>query len=157
MVVFFRRAVSLAVFSVLLPAALSAHGVEVTRLEGEAAGAVETLRFMYSTGEPLMYARISVFAPSGSDVEVLQSRTDRNGVFSFVPDEAGPWRVVAEDGMGHLGEARFTAGEGALVSAPSGGRLPLLAAAVLGVSLILNIFALWYFARARRKEKNYAH
>ena len=157
MVVFIRRAVSLAALSVLFPAALFAHGVEVTRLEGEAAGAVQTVRFMYSTGEPLMYARISVFDPSGSDVEILQSRTDRNGVFSFVPDEAGPWRVIAEDGMGHLGEARFTAGEGAGLSASSSGRLPLFAAAALGISLILNIFAVWYIAGAGRKGKNHAH
>ncbi|MDR0388806.1 MAG: hypothetical protein LBH73_01910 [Spirochaetaceae bacterium] len=159
---FFLLAVSL-----LLPALAFAHGVEIFDVTGQAGA--RTLRFMYSTGESMLFASVKVYAPSAPDATVQESMTDRDGYFSFVPFENGPWRLSAEDGMGHKGEITVTvAGEtetaaGARNTAPGGnlpsGRLPKPFAAILGLSLILNAFALWYLMKkkSRKGEALHAH
>jgi nickel transport protein len=146
------------------PAALFAHGVEVYEVSGETAGAVRTLRFVYSTGEPMMYAKIFLYPPSSPRTEILQSIADRGGYFSFVPDEDGEWRICAEDGMGHKGEIALAAGAvenpGAVLTGTSPGKTgiaagkpPLPLAMVLGLSLILNAFGVWYIAGKKRAGK----
>jgi nickel transport protein len=151
--------------AVLFPAALFGHGVEVYEAGGETAGMVHTVRFMYSTGEPMMYAKIFLYPPSSPRTEILQSIADRRGYFSFVPDENGEWRISAEDGMGHKGEITVAAGaaenQAAAVRGNSPGKSgtaagrkpPLPLAMVLGLSLILNGFGLWYVAGKKRIAK----
>jgi nickel transport protein len=139
--------------ALLFPAGLAAHGVEVSLVTGETEFGGETVRFMYSTGEEMSFAIIRIFAPSRPGVETLQSLTDRNGYFSFIPDEAGEWRVSAEDDMGHKGEIRINAGpSGNAGAAASGGtgKAPLVLRLILGLSLILNIFAVYRFILDRR-------
>jgi nickel transport protein len=141
----------LLVIGFLLPAALFGHGVEVYDVTGEDRPA-QTIYFRYSTGEPMSFAKIKIFPPSTMErnVESLVSITDRNGMFCFIPDEEGEWRVDIEDGMGHRGSitvnAGMPAGEAAAASIGSGGKLPLPISIILGLSLLLNIFALWFFA-----------
>lgn len=148
--------------ALVFPTAAFPHGVEVYNVTGGTPAVVQSLRFMYSTGEPMMYARIKLYAPSASDAEVLQTVTDRNGYFSFVPEGVGFWRVTVEDGMGHKGEITvniLAGGEGSDEKSASSqdvnGKPPLPLAALLGVSLILNVFSIWYFAR-RNRDKNAA-
>ncbi|MDR1636067.1 MAG: hypothetical protein LBR93_01890 [Treponema sp.] len=140
--------------ALLFPAVLEAHGVEVSRVTGAAEFGAETVRFMYSTGEEMSFALVRVFAPSRPDVEILQTLTDRNGCFSFIPDEEGEWRVSAEDDMGHRGEIRINVGAGnaGAVETASGGliKTPLVLRLILGLSLILNIFAAYRFILRRR-------
>jgi nickel transport protein len=143
----------------ILPAAAFPHGVEIFEATGQVA--LRTAQFMYSTGEPMLFAKVKVFSPSMPASPAQESVADRNGYFSFVPFENGDWRLTAEDGMGHKGEIIIVVeGEGetaaALPEAPSA-RLPGLAAGVLGLSLILNIFALWYFAGLYKKGALRAH
>jgi nickel transport protein len=146
-----------------LPAAVFAHGVEVSETTGQIA--LRTARFMYSTGEPMLFAKIKVFAPSRPDAPAQESIADLNGYFSFVPFEAGEWRLTAEDGMGHKGEIFIPVADepetavaaAAPSDAPAAARLPGLIAGVLGLSLILNIFALWYFAGLYKKGVIRAH
>jgi nickel transport protein len=141
--------------ALVFPAALAAHGVEVSLVTGETEFGGETVRFMYSTGEEMSFAVIRIFAPSRPDTETLQSLTDRNGCFSFVPDEAGEWRVSAEDDMGHKGEIRINvagSGKPGLAGTASGGtgKGPLVLRLILGLSLILNIFTVYRFVLGRR-------
>jgi nickel transport protein len=142
-----------------LPAAAFAHGVEVSEATGRVA--LRTARFMYSDGQPMLFARVKVFAPSRPGAPAQESVADLNGYFSFVPFEAGDWRLTAEDGMGHKGEIVIAvAGEGEETEAPDvkgAPRLPALTAGILGLSLILNIFALWHFAGLRKKGAVHAH
>ncbi|MDR3162039.1 MAG: hypothetical protein LBU28_10570 [Spirochaetaceae bacterium] len=91
----------------LFPAALFGHGVAVSEETGGARGSVRVIRFTYTTGEAMMYARVFVYPPSSPEREILQGTTDRNGVFCFLPDESGEWRLVVEDGMGHTGEIKI--------------------------------------------------
>jgi nickel transport protein len=157
-----RRAILLfvPVFGLVFPALVFGHGVEVGDLSGDAA-AVRYVRFMYSTGEPVSYARIKLYPPStvGANVESLVSITDRNGIFCFVPDEEGDWRVDMEDGMGHKGSITVggVSGVGAADAPPApvkseGNRPPLAYNIVLGLSLLANIFGGWLIA-ARHVRK----
>jgi uncharacterized GH25 family protein len=144
----------------LLPpaAAAFAHGVEVSGETGRPD--VHTVRFTYTDGESMLFAKVKVFPPSSPDAAAQESAADRYGYFSFVPFESGQWRLTAEDGMGHRGEIFVTAaGEAAAkpADAAPAGALPLPAAAALGLSLILNVFALWYAAGKRLKKTGAAH
>jgi nickel transport protein len=145
--------------ALLLPAAAFAHGVEIYDETGQAG--VRTLRFMYSTGESMLFASVKVYPPSTPDATVQETMTDRDGYFSFVPFENGPWRLTVEDGMGHKGEITLTvsgvgsvagAGDAAASGAGqggTGGAHPALRV-ILGLSLILNIFAVYGFILGRR-------
>jgi nickel transport protein len=157
--------VFLAVFF-LIPEAVFGHGVEVYDITDVSSGSVRTVHFKYSTGEPMMYATVKLYPPSKPETEILQSIIGRDGYFSFVPDEAGEWRVTAEDGMGHKGTIEVTVDDTAAgastASAPSGGgTTPLFMRIVLGLSLILNIFAVYHFVLLRvkgpGKKKESAH
>jgi hypothetical protein len=151
-----------AVFLLNLPAALFAHGVDISDVTGRQD--VHTVRFSYTDGTPMLFAKVKVFPPSSPDAPAQESIADRNGYFSFVNDESGEWRLTAEDGMGHRGEIMVTVGgeaetaAGTQNPAPSG-NLPEPFAAVLGLSLILNVFGLWYLMKKKfqKREASHAH
>jgi hypothetical protein len=153
------------VFAVLiltLPAAVFAHGVEVYDETGKPD--VHTVRFMYTDGESMLFAKIKVFPPSSAEAAAQESIADRYGYFSFIPFESGDWRLTAEDGMGHKGEIFVTvAGEntpeaaGTAQGAVPAGKLPMPIAIALGLSVILNVFAFWYLAGRRLKKLEAAH
>lgn len=91
----------LAAIVVMLAASLAySHGVNYG-LFHERAMAV---RFIYAGGEPMSYVKAKVFGPQSSpDLEFQNGRTDARGVFAFVPDRPGTWRVEARDDSGHKG------------------------------------------------------
>ncbi|MFP3043263.1 DUF4198 domain-containing protein [Treponema primitia] len=134
----------------VVPPNIFGHGVEIYDLTSEDR-AVQTIRFQYSTGESMSFAKIKIFPPSTAknNVESLVSISDRNGIFCFIPDEVGEWRVEIEDGMGHKGSIMINAGPADQTpsSAPetAAGKLPLPTGIILGLSIILNIFAICYF------------
>ncbi|GHU70164.1 hypothetical protein FACS189450_04160 [Spirochaetia bacterium] len=148
-----------------LPAAVFAHGVDISDVTGQAG--VRTVRFGYTDGEYMLFAKVKVYAPSAPDATVQESMTDQDGYFSFVPFEKGDWRLTAEDGMGHKGEIVITvadeAAPGELIAArntsPSN-KLPRPIAIIFGLSLILNVFAFYHFVlkkSAGKKEASHAH
>jgi nickel transport protein len=146
-------------FGLVLPAYVFGHGVEVYDLSAEDRP-VRTVYFKYSTDEPVSFARIKLYPPSTREgnVESLVSITDRNGLFCFIPDEEGEWRVDMEDGMGHKGSISVNSVfSGEAPDAESGGgpgnaaRPPLAFNIALGISLLLNIFGLWHILAARRR------
>jgi nickel transport protein len=158
-----RRAILpfVSLLGLVLPAQVFGHGVEVYDLSGEDRP-VRTVYFKYSTGEPVSFARIKIFPPStaGKNVEALVSITDRNGIFCFVPDEEGEWRVDMEDGMGHKGSITvggLSGADGTADSPPApvkgaGGRPPLIFNILLGLSLLANIFGGWYLSGLKRRK-----
>jgi uncharacterized GH25 family protein len=149
------------IFILVLPVAVFAHGVEVFNETGNPG--VQTIRFGYTDGEPMLFAKVKVFSPSSPDAPVQESIADRAGYFSFIPFEAGEWRLTAEDGMGHRGTINISvnaeggAGAGSAGAAGASGagtssRQPLALKIVLGLSLLANIFGGWIIAaRYRRK------
>jgi nickel transport protein len=149
---------SLLTASLLLPAAAFAHGVDVSDVTGQAG--VRTVRFGYTDGEFMLFAKVKVYPPSTPDATVQESMTDRDGYFSFVPFENGDWRLTAEDGMGHMGEIVVTVADGTTQEAASqtenaapSNRLPRLIAIALGLSVIFNVFAFWYLTGRKLKKK----
>ena len=130
------------------------HGVGWAR---EGNDRVVTLRFVYSDGEPMMFADVTVIDPAG---EVFQkAHADREGRFAFVPSKNGEWRAKADDGTGHALEVQVAVADGA--KAPADGPVHTAAvvtasrpfAVLLGLSLIANLFGglfLWWTRRERR-------
>jgi hypothetical protein len=141
------------VMILFLPGMVFGHGVEVSELSAPEALAVA---FMYSTGEPMAFVDIKVYPPSSPKDAMIESYTDRNGRFIFIPDEVGEWNVEAADGMGHFGNIVVQAGSdssGVTVAGNSGGKLPLAASVLLGLSLIANVFALYYLVLKKIPHK----
>jgi hypothetical protein len=156
------------VFLLNFPSAVFAHGVDISDMTGRQN--VRTIRFSYTDGTPMLFAKIKVFPPSSPDAPAQESIADRNGYFSFVSDEPGEWRLTGEDGMGHWGEIIVTVEPeaGAQNPVPGGnmpadklpeGKLPSPFAAVLGLSLIVNVFGLWYIMKKKfpKRETSHAH
>jgi nickel transport protein len=143
----------------LFPQGLFAHGVEVFDVSGSAGKSPVVVCFRYSTGEPMAFARIKLYPPAHPETESLVSVADRNGLFSFVPDEAGEWAVEAADNMGHQGRIAVMSGSAeemgeTAAKTVNAGPPSRPLAAILGLSLILNIFwayGIVFKARARRK------
>ncbi|GHT87188.1 hypothetical protein FACS1894137_13990 [Spirochaetia bacterium] len=135
-----------------VPYTAFSHGVEVSDVTGLTG--VRTVRFSYTDGTSMLFAKIKVFPPSAPDTTAQESIADRDGYFSFVPFENGDWRLEAADGMGHKGEIVLTVADGtapeaagmaAGMAAGSSNKLPRLIAIILGLSLILNVFAFYHF------------
>ncbi|MFZ5450623.1 MAG: hypothetical protein ACOZF2_01940 [Thermodesulfobacteriota bacterium] len=84
----------------LSPSRVPAHGVEGTVQSGGVAVACR-----YSTGEPMSYAKVTIFPPEGKQPFQV-GHTDKNGRFCFYPDALGDWRLTADDNMGHKLEVK---------------------------------------------------
>ncbi len=115
-----------------------------------ASGDARVVAFSYSTGDVAAYAEAKLYGPDSADVEFQNGRTDAQGRFAFLPDKPGTWTIVVADNMGHKVSHPMTitlSDEGTVERevAPSGfseslRALPVLFRAVLGVSLLLNLF-----------------
>jgi nickel transport protein len=85
-------------------------------------------------------------------------RTDRNGLFLFLPDQPGDWKVVARDEMGHRLAVKPIIDEdmnpnktgGQTDGAVDGGFLPRYEKAFMGLSLIFGISGVFFWWRGRR-------
>lgn len=56
--------------------------------------------FFFIGGEPMDYAEVEVYAP-GEKIPFQKARTDRNGIFCFMPDKKGVWKVIAKGEVEH--------------------------------------------------------
>ena len=56
--------------------------------------------FFFTGGEPMDYAEIEVYAPE-EKIPFQKARTDRNGIFCFMPDKKGVWKVIAKGTTEH--------------------------------------------------------
>ena len=113
-----------------------------------------TLRFIYSSGEPLTYAMVSIYPPGEKDIEYQNGRTDAEGRFAFVPPRPGTWIVHCSDGMGHrvnkeivIDDMIQVQDDRAIVQTPLSKILP----ALLGISLIAHCVVLIMWFRSRKK------
>lgn len=70
---------------------VSAHGIEIDMSE---VGAIE-IHARYDTGEPMVNAQVSIYAPSDKAMPWQLGEADADGYFVFVPDReiAGTWDV----------------------------------------------------------------
>ncbi len=75
-----------------------AHGVSYEMVENSAA---VTFKSGFSNGSPIAYGEVLIYAPDNADIEFQNGRTDRNGIFSFLPDKPGIWKIEVDGGLGH--------------------------------------------------------
>jgi nickel transport protein len=114
----------------------------------------------YDDGAPMDYADVEITTPA--DGTVFQTgRTDRNGVFMFVPDQPGKWRIVIRDGMGHqltLGHRIESLAPAEKTDCPA---QPTRTEAVsrrdgliAGIGGIIGVFGLLFGWKARRRYRH---
>ncbi|WP_320169517.1 hypothetical protein [Maridesulfovibrio sp.] len=109
----------------------------------------------FSSGEPIAYGEVTIYSPDDREVEFQNGRTDKNGVFSFMPDRPGVWKIEVLGGMGHklmFDVDVLPQNEKAERKIITSGKPPAsrTISAVLGVSLLLNLALGALFIRSRK-------
>lgn len=128
-----------------------AHGVHMSCAPGQAM----ILDAYYDGGDLMSFVKLKITGPDGKTYQV--GNTDAKGRFAFVPDKAGKWTLVANDGMGHRAELTVDAAPGgqatkANVQSSDPG-VPMWARAAWGLSAFMFIFGLFSWFAARRRTK----
>jgi hypothetical protein len=75
---------------------LCAHGIEASQVSGGTGYEIK-----YANGESMAFAEVKVYSPADENIVFQEGLSDNNGVFIFVPDIDGQWRIEFNDGMGH--------------------------------------------------------
>ncbi|WP_415716992.1 hypothetical protein [Maridesulfovibrio sp.] len=130
-----------------------AHGVSYEMLKDSPA---VTFKSGFSSGEPISYGEVLIYAPGNDEVEFQNGRTDQNGVFSFLPDRPGTWKVEVEGGLGHkLSFDLNVAESNGKMNAEKAKKNPLQASkaikVMLGISLIFNLCLAAFCLRKSKK------
>ncbi|HAA83786.1 MULTISPECIES: hypothetical protein [Thermodesulfobacterium] len=56
--------------------------------------------FFFADKSPMNYAEIEVYSPD-EKIPFQKARTDKNGIFCFMPDKKGIWKVIAKGETEH--------------------------------------------------------
>lgn len=121
---------------------------------------------------------VFIYAPGEAEKAFQTGQTDGAGKFAFIPNEAGEWKVVVDDGTGHRGEMvmvleeKFFSGEKTepeseelekqeelqeavpeFEAASSRAQVPLLWKVLVGVSVLFGFAGILYGVKARQKSK----
>lgn len=137
------------------------HGIEVDFVK-RAPSVIATCS--YTGSGSVKNAEVLVYSPGEGDDEYQKGGTDVNGVFAFVPDAPGQWKIVVDDGHGHRKEAAvtvteefFLSEETAQVPGEDAGTgkigftdLPLWLRAIWGLTLIFGIACLLYLLKVKK-------
>ncbi len=133
-----------------------AHGVSYDMLE---TSPTVTFKSHFSTGDPIAYGEVLVYAPKNDEIEFQNGRTDQNGVFSFLPDSAGIWKVEVDGGLGHKlffnvdvaeSDDNTLAGKTGENYLQAGNTIK----ALLGISLIFNLCLAAFCLRKSKKNES---
>ena len=92
-----------------------------------------TVIFGFNDGTPMSFALVKVFGPADS-LPVLETRTDRAGRVSFLPDRNGIWRAEAIDDQGHSLNTTMSIHDGVPVGSGKG-----VPDGLVALSLVLNL------------------
>ena len=130
-----------------LPVLLQAHGLQA-QLELEAP--VVVLRCTYTDGTPAD-AEVLVYSPDELDRSYQRQRTDVHGRVTFVPDAAGEWRIVVDDGMGHRTELTVTVDENGVASPRQSDPWSRTSVALWVAALVFVLVVVWMQASRRRR------
>ena len=125
-----------------------AHGVHAHAIEGGYG-----LRAVFSNGEPMAFAEVTVYAPETGDEIWQRGTTDRQGNFLFMPDRPGTWRMIINDGLGHAVQSEITVDEDGVAHVEHvHGSHAGIWQALAGLGLLFGLFGIWSLARSRRPE-----
>ena len=133
---------------------LLSHGVGYRVLNK---GSAVTVEFYYSSNDPMSYAEAFIFSPKDKEREYQNGRTDLRGRFAFCPNTAGTWRIEVSDGRGHkvrgFVEVKEIKSEDIRVAqSRQTGPISWPLGALLGVSLICNLFFIVYQLKGRESR-----
>lgn len=134
----------------LLPARGFCHGLNCSITPGSAGILTATT----IPGDPIVFARVEVYAPRNDSIEFANGRTDMDGRFAFVPDRPGQWRVklVMESDHGpHIFTGAFDVDEAMnVVPFVHGGDWWERAAAGGGLLLAVSGWSAYWIERRKR-------
>ncbi|HEX4871091.1 MAG TPA: hypothetical protein VFV27_02155 [Nevskiaceae bacterium] len=140
-------ALGLALGLALVAPPLAAHGASGERLP---AAAPVCLQFRYGVGEPMAQTELLLLDASGGVAQRLQ--TDALGRACVLADPPGPWRAVADDGLGHRVELPLSVSPEGVVGTGATARAvslpPRLLLGLLLASLVANAWLWWRQRRA---------
>ena len=128
---------------------VNAHGINVTaRVEGDR---VLTESY-FSNKIKVIDGQIKVFGPNGE--QLIEGKTDANGIFSFKIPQETDLKIVLESAMGHRAEYVLQADEikGKSVRKIRKERGPGFHKVIGGVGVILGLMVLILYLRNRKKE-----
>jgi nickel transport protein len=141
---------SLAFFLIVAPR-VSAHGINViARVEGDR---ILTESY-FSSNIKVIDGQIKVFGPNSE--QLLDGKTDTNGMFSFKIPQETDLRIVLESAMGHRAETVLKADEirGKSLSKIQKVTGPGLLELILGLGVIFGLMGLTLYLRSRKKKSN---
>ena len=118
--------------------------------EIEPASRAAVVRCEYSSGEPAD-AEVLVYSPSEPARIYQRLRTDVRGRASFVPDAAGLWRVVVDDGLGHRTELEVSVDDAGGATGSSGGAA--IAIRDIVVAGLVLVPVVWWMIRKREAAR----
>lgn len=136
---------------ILGPSTALAHGIQYETTRRNAVVFIAR----YDDGNPMSYARVTVFSPDNKEVEFQNGRSDRTGAFAFVPDRPGTWEIVYDDETGHGFKERIVIQDCEKLTQPSGERhFPRSCKLITGISVLWGLTGMFYFLKARQKLKS---
>ncbi len=118
----------------------------------------------FSKTAPLVDASVEIFSP-GNESPYQKGSTDKQGYFSFLPNEAGTWKVSVDDGMGHydmitisISGEFFTQEEIIIASDPEPQQMthdaiPVIYKILFGLALIFGLTGIMYGIKAGKLAK----
>ena len=104
----------------------------------------------YDDGTVMSYAEVLIFSPDDKNIEYQNGRTDKNGIFAFVPDKTGIWQIKVNDGMGHGIEKEIAVDTKISINAinsGASGKNDYIAA----VAIIIGITGFLFYLKSRKK------
>ncbi len=130
-----------------LPALLLAHGTRAERIEGGVGIAAR-----YDDGSPITYSEVKVYSPADRENPFQEGLTDKRGQFLFLPDERGEWRIVVDDGMGHLLTEVIVVDEDLKVDQVEHYLMPRYQGILMGISIIFGLAGIAFYFTAKGKR-----
>lgn len=110
------------------------------------------VKIFYSEKDPASYAQYEIYGPA-DDLPYQTGRTDKNGLVSFVPDRAGPWRIKVWGDSSHgLHGLTMEINVSEALDLQSFSK-PLVAThtqLIVGVSIIFGLFGIYALWKSRR-------
>jgi hypothetical protein len=128
---------------------INAHGINVTaRVEGDR---ILTESY-FSNKIKVIDGQIKVYDPNGE--QLLEGKTDANGIFSFKIPQETDLKIVLESAMGHRAEYVLQADEvmGKSLRKIRKERDPGFHKVIGGVGIILGLMGLTLYLRSRKRK-----
>ena len=130
-----------------------------------------TVHSYFSKDAPLGDASVEIFSP-GNEEAFQKGHTDKQGFFTFRPNDSGTWKVTVDDGMGHFDQVTVNvSGKFFIDEEPTKeeeptvvdddkpeetkqAEIPLVYRIIFGLSIIFGLTGILYGIKAKRLLKN---